>query len=602
MKKKFRFAIFYLLLPFTITLPILLLSNYAPHTPYNDYWFHFFIPFLNMDSLGELHSVILYKSNEHYIVFPQVLYLLNIYLTNGSNVGLYFINYFLCIPTVFFLYNSFKYIFIKEIYRIILLAIITFFVFAPISAHNWVLSMSGVSWFSANLFFAFSLYLFVKLVNTFEYRILILLIIVSLLGFFSYSTGLMIAPVIMLLMLLVGGKKLLSKSLTWGEMLCIGIYTVYTILITSIWFFVLYEKPGHHPDVETSLVSIVTFTLTFFGSIFSGSTEGALLAGVIGCILVTAVFASHATLFLSNKKISAWAFLPLSLILYGGLNALAAAVSRAGFGISMSMSVRYANIALLFWLGVIIVLVHFLVTHLDTNQYFDVLSKQYSALKRRRRVFLGLQNSLIVGTIIILVLIMAYPLYFKGMKRFIDYERRYSGEELINVSLDIGINDSQLNALLFAKSDTEHITQNKGYDRYIPFCRQGFEPLLLQYTLSNADLNLGSEKSTAKVTSEPKKVNEESYLTELQLDAIETDNFLLYKYSHRKEQTHLVGGFISNSTLYKKNFVDFPATQKDDSYTGYVIHDFGEIQSFDGLIVYLKDGEIQVRNVTLESP
>ncbi|HMB01776.1 MAG TPA: hypothetical protein VKS21_12380, partial [Spirochaetota bacterium] len=69
-----------------------------------------------------------------------------------------------------------------------LAVLLSWFLFSPSSAHNWMLGMSGTAWFTANMFFLAALYFACRTLTARKpFLYFILLILCSLLGSVTYT-------------------------------------------------------------------------------------------------------------------------------------------------------------------------------------------------------------------------------------------------------------------------------------------------------------------------------------------------------------------------------------------------------------------------------
>jgi hypothetical protein len=95
----------------------------------------------------------IFRANEHFVLIPAIIYALNIIVTQGSNIGLCLVAWFLawiqCHVLIALLPLNLRRLPLLFVSLVLCVAI---FNFTPAAAHNWMRGFSGVHWIIANLF------------------------------------------------------------------------------------------------------------------------------------------------------------------------------------------------------------------------------------------------------------------------------------------------------------------------------------------------------------------------------------------------------------------------------------------------------------------
>lgn len=551
-----------------LVLPIILLGFLTHDIPNNDYWGHFFIPFLENGQVLNL-DVLFNTSNEHYIVFPNILYYINILLTGGSNIGLYSINILLNLGIVYFLFNIVKILWSKDKQlRYLFLIVITFFVFAPISTHNWMQSMSGIAWFSANFFMAVSLYLFFRLkIQESNWKMFLLLLLSSILAFFSYSTGIFVFGSISILFV---GYHLIKR--TWQGYKYSVIYLITTALFYIWWLFFLYEKPGHHPDIERSITGIIKYVMIFLSSLMS---ENSYEVAVLSLISFVVIFVSSLYIVFEIRKNRAeWYHLfPLGIITFTLVNALASALARAGFGIQMATAARYVNVSLLYWLGVVLILL--VAISLLFKNYLKFNVKQHSVSMALVTILLGVSISL--------------PLYVIGVTKYIYLQDRIGFDmgRLYQLSYETGFHDEHLEIVFFNNLDVDYITSLDGHQNFQPFNTDIFpNELLISDVISDNSLETVSlDIKLERLTGEDRGIYRSVFDFVPHSEAISIQN----------EDGGIVGVFLPTSFIYEGEILK---DYSSDEYRGYI--DLDSIGASEIIFIRSKQSDNSIKDYVAE--
>ena len=354
---------------------ILYLISQAGDLSNFDYWWMTW-NFYSVDGFSTNPFNWIFRANEHLVLIPAIIYGLNIAFTQGSNIGLCLVAWFLawiqCHVLIALLPLNLRRF---PLQFISLLLCISIFNFTPAAAHNWMRGFSGVHWIIANLFVICSIFCLQSyatvLLNKSEAlppdihsqaqpgneflgavppcpphlqnKWVIGSIVFGVLGCISYSTPLALWPILCAAAVVLRFPRRITYLYFIASIAVIGIY------------FLTYKTPSHHPSLtKINPLKTLEYIPTYLGGIFSENIIVASIIGIIGLIAATG-FVGY-WLFVKNVDSPDW--LPWLLIqLYTLQTALMAAVSRSGFGVEQATASRYATLPALFWMSTIVLTV-----------------------------------------------------------------------------------------------------------------------------------------------------------------------------------------------------------------------------------------------------
>jgi hypothetical protein len=370
----------------------------------------------------------IFRANEHFVLIPAIIYALNIVVTQGSNIGLCLVAWFLawiqCHVLIALLplnLRRFPLLFVS------LVLCVAIFNFTPAAAHNWMRGFSGVHWIIANLFVicaifcarSYAIFVNAIFVNAIFINVagagtgapplrnawVIGSILFGILGCMSYSTPLGLWPILCATAVILK----FPRRVTY-------LYFAASIAVISL-YFITYRTPSHHPSLtKINPLKTLEYIPTYLGGIFSENIIVASIIGTIGLILMTG-FIGY---WLFVKKLDRADWLPwLSIQLYVLQTALMAAVSRSGFGVEQATASRYATLPALFWMSAIIL------TVLGARELQPIP-------KIQSRLLTLLLAISIVGIIL---------MYGVGGKTASAIARRATYQPLVALSLQLGITD-----------------------------------------------------------------------------------------------------------------------------------------------------------------
>ncbi|MEG5171040.1 hypothetical protein [Microcoleus sp. B3-D7] len=351
---------------------ILYLISQAGELSNFDYWWMTW-NFYSVDGFSTNPFNWIFRANEHFVLIPAIIYGLNIAVTQGSNIGLCLVAWFLawiqCHVLIALLPLKLRRF---PLQFISLLLCISIFNFTPAAAHNWMRGFSGVHWIIANLFVICSIFCLQSYVtvllnkreaeppdihsqaepgNEFvgaapphlQNKWVIGSIVFGVLGCISYSTPLALWPILCAAAVVLR----FPRRITY-------LYFIASVAVSGI-YFLTYKTPSHHPSLtKINPLKTLEYIPTYLGGIFSENIIVASIIGIIGLSAATG-FVGY---WLFVKKVDRLDWLPwLSIQLYTLQTALMAAVSRSGFGVEQATASRYATLPALFWMSTIVLTV-----------------------------------------------------------------------------------------------------------------------------------------------------------------------------------------------------------------------------------------------------
>ena len=382
-----------------------------------DYWWMTW-NFYSVDGFSTNPFNWIFKANEHFVLIPAIIYALNIIVTQGSNIGLCLVAWFLawiqCHVLIALLPLKLRN---NPLQFISVILCISIFNFTPAAAHNWMRGFSGVHWIIANLFvicaiFCLQSYANIVVANTGTLPLrngwVIGSIVFGILGCISYSTPLAVWPILCAAAVVLRFPRRI-------------IYLYFAASIAVIGTYILtYKTPSHHPSLtKINPLKTLEYIPTYLGGIFSENVIVASIIGIVGLMAVTG-FVGY---WLFVKKVNRPEWLPwLSIQIYTLQTALMAAVSRSGFGIEQATASRYATLPALFWMSTIVL---------------TVLSVR--ELQSTPRIQARWLTPLFAVTTVAIIL-----MYGVGGETAIAIARRATYQPLVALSLQLGITDITL--------------------------------------------------------------------------------------------------------------------------------------------------------------
>lgn len=279
-----------------------------------------------------LPSGLLVHQNEHLVLLPKLIYLLNITFFGGSNISLGVFVWSISVATAatmaYYLRPMFAGTCAK---RAAILLSLSVLIFPMAAAHNYLYAMSGTCWILANFFAVCALIAMAS-------GRLFLSAGFGILGTFTYGTSLAIWPALAV-------QLAYQRRFGWRELLLFvaGGGSVLIERFTSV-------AVAHHPSISFDPITVLKGMMIAAGALLTGSGLVAALYGAVMIWLSLLLAARYAkTKIPANQTV----FL-LGLLAYGLAVLLMFSMSRIGFGYEMLMSSRYMAVVSLFVLGLIL--------------------------------------------------------------------------------------------------------------------------------------------------------------------------------------------------------------------------------------------------------
>ncbi|MBE9163187.1 MULTISPECIES: hypothetical protein [Microcoleaceae] len=396
-----------------------------------DYWWMTW-NFYSVDGFSTNPLNWIFRANEHFVFIPAIIYALNIAVTQGSNIGLCLVAWFLALIQCHVLIALLPLKLRRDPLLFILIVLsISIFSFTPAAAHNWMRGFSGVHWIIANLFVIcsiFCLQFYAKLLlEKKEAQTLninspaepgnegwkpnnwvIGSIVFGILGCVSYSTPLGLWPILCAAAVVLQFPRRITYWYFGASIAVVGLY------------FLTYKTPANHPSLtKVNPLKALEYIPIYLGGIFSEDVIIASIFGIIGLIAVTG-FISY---WLLVKKVERLNWLPwLSIQLYALQTALMAAVSRSGFGIEQATASRYATLPALFWMSTIVLAV--------------LCVREFQSAPRIQKRWLTPLFAVTTAAVILM--------YGVGGETAMAIARRATYQPLVSLSLQLGITDITL--------------------------------------------------------------------------------------------------------------------------------------------------------------
>ncbi|TWH02334.1 hypothetical protein L614_000200003180 [Ochrobactrum sp. J50] len=321
------------LIPSIFLLASIYLVLSARGAPNNDYW-SMVEPLLKGLRDGLSIKDFYVTSNEHIVAAANVVYLANLALLNGDNIGLSIttcvFSFIVCLLIAHKLINTSE----SFLEGAPLSLIAALFIFTPLAAHNFFLGMSGVPWIGANLFMVLSVLMYSRAEKYGGGWRYIFAILIAFLASQFYSTGI-VALCAIGVQGIFGSR---NRRLGWIVFI-LGLAYIGVISLVQV------VPTGHGPRTYAPL-QLAHFIFMFIGGGVSTSPQVALIVGGVG--VVAACIVLSILLFLPNLVTPQTPFW-VSFIAYSGIISGMAAIGRSSLGGELSS--RYATIPSFFWLG-----------------------------------------------------------------------------------------------------------------------------------------------------------------------------------------------------------------------------------------------------------
>jgi len=307
----------------------------ASKTQWFDYW-QLFPGGLNPDGTLAPRSLFGYHEG-HIIALPRVAYWANFELTSGLNttLGLFVVGMVLVqvvllrrmLPTRGSIGTwTFTAVFLAGVALL----------FSPQGIHNYARSMSGTAWLMANLF-AIAALLAATKVRWLELGMVIAMPL-AVLATFSYGSGLMIWPVLVVICCL--------RAPRWG--IVHTVVAAAAIAAVSLYFF-NYDKPASQSSPRLDLSDVGRRSAQVLGSVLTTNPDTAVVVG-LGAVVVAGFLAWQAV---RSDRVAAtpWVGLGVYAVLAAGMIGMA----RGGVnGDDIGVSSRYFSLSALLFFALLV--------------------------------------------------------------------------------------------------------------------------------------------------------------------------------------------------------------------------------------------------------
>lgn len=285
------------------------------------------------------------KSNEHTVTIPTLLYAVNYGLTGGDNRGLSLVSILLAAGCAFGIAAMSARVFgLRPAVAALVALLASALLFTPVSVHSYVMGFSGAIWITTNALAVAAMVALTRVRREHHAAAVLPAVGLGLLGAISYTTNLSLWPG-----MLVGGALAGLRRAQVGVL-------VAGAAVVGLAQWACRTRPANHPTLQDQPGSILEYLGIYLGWPFAEDLGTAVAIGLGGValfaiLLVAAIVARWRT---GAQPVPA-PFVMLAL--YGLGNGLGTAVGRAGFGLGQATSSRYGSLAMLFWLGVLGLLV-----------------------------------------------------------------------------------------------------------------------------------------------------------------------------------------------------------------------------------------------------
>jgi len=322
---------------------LVFINTFGVNIPHWDEWG--LIPFLNSSLNGDSQwfEKLFSQHNEHRIVFPRLIFLINSVLTSWNLIAQMYLSWILIGTSLVALYLLLKKLPQNFVWLIIP---ISFIMYSPIQVEN-LLWGQQVQWFFVVSCLFWSLYFLSKD----KFIFIVPAIIFSVISSFSLLLGLIIWP-IGLLSLFVRSNDKRKSIIIWIGM---------AILIFVIYFNNLTLSPNRPIILSSSNLNLfIDYVIAFLGS----STPSPIsdIRTIISISMMLIVIFGIIIYKIKNKKISLSILPWFQLAAFGFIAALVTGIGRMSFGVEQALSSRYTTISSIFEISSLVFLTFIFIT------------------------------------------------------------------------------------------------------------------------------------------------------------------------------------------------------------------------------------------------
>lgn len=289
---------------------------------------------------------LLIKSNEHTVTLPTLCYAANWLLTGGDNRGLSFLSILLGLAVAtgvtLLLLRAFG---LRPLCAPPLGFAASAMVFSPASAHSYVMGFSGSIWVLTNALCVAAMVVLFGRPREGRPGSVSGALLCAVLAAMSYTTSMSVWPALLLGLWFLGGRRrqLAATAAVAG--------------LVALAQWLVRARPDNHPDPSADPLQLVHYLGVYLGwPVTPGSNAAAALVGLLAATAAVAALLACGVLRWRRTALHPGAAAGAMLVVYGLGNGLGTAIGRSGFGVAQASSSRYASLALLFWMGLLVLL------------------------------------------------------------------------------------------------------------------------------------------------------------------------------------------------------------------------------------------------------
>lgn len=342
-QNKYKFLLLFILLSFPLWTGFLI-SVFSVNVPYWDDWITpgFLLEKINSNPGNLSFSDFIAQHNESRLIFPKFIFLAIAYFTNWDvRFGMFLSLFaaFLVSVNLYLMVNKTIETMQKQekIQSLLLVGVCNMLAFSPAQYDNWLWSIQIV--------YFIPILCLTTGINTLYSKIklawkVIIVVMLSTVSTFSYSSGLICWLLLPLTAVLLGQCHVLRKHV---ELVVFWAVACASNLILYFWN---YSKPLDTPSLVEGLfypLKTLNYFFAFLGSPLAGGNL--VIASVVGffAVLITGVSSTFFIMRWGNKSLryraAGWA----TLLTYSLISAIITTFGRIGFGVEQAMSPRYTT-------------------------------------------------------------------------------------------------------------------------------------------------------------------------------------------------------------------------------------------------------------------
>ena len=347
------------------------------------------------------------SQNGHVVFIPRLIYVLNMFITDGSNIGLTITAWLLAMVQSILLVLLIPSAIWDNRIRLMAIVAVSGFSFAPTATDNWMHGFSGVHWILANVLSIGAIICITRFFERNSYSWVVASLLLAGLALITYGTA------IGLWLALIAAFIFIRSKLQIG------------LLITALTILVFAASLASRPLVPPSSVStfdrvivFVPYLAIFLGGIFTTNIPLAFVIGLAGLIVAVIMLIKFGV---RAKKSTQLTTLPWLLVLvYSLVNISFIAITRLEFGLAYATTMRYVTMSGLFWIVILVLWAY----------------QQFGAQKQNKWPAV-----IAYITVTVLIIVAMLPL---GLTRFQNLTRHASLQPLTILSVNLNVPDKLL--------------------------------------------------------------------------------------------------------------------------------------------------------------